>query len=77
MPYFITSGGAHAGQAHLRDEDDTIFLVLADAGRADTLVSGDGDLQALRDQFRIPILTVAEFADWLQVHAEGKAGGPG
>jgi len=32
------------------------------------LVRGDGDIQAVRDQFHIPILTVAEFADWLQAH---------
>ena len=52
----------------IRDADDIIFLVLADAGRADALVSGDGDIQAVRDQFHIPILTIAEFTDWLQAH---------
>lgn len=56
------------GLPNIRDADDIIFLVLADAGRADALVSGDGDIQAVRDQFHIPILTVAEFADWLQAH---------
>lgn len=56
------------GLPDIRDADDIIFLVLADAGRADALVSGDGDIQAVRDQFHIPILTVAEFADWLQSH---------
>ena len=56
------------GLPDIRDADDIIFLVLADAGRADALVSGDGDIQAVRDQFQIPILTVAEFADWLQAH---------
>jgi predicted nucleic acid-binding protein len=38
------------------------------ASRADALVSGDGDLQAVREQFHIPILTIAEFAVWLQAH---------
>ena len=56
------------GLPAIRDADDIIFLVLADAGCADALVSGDGDIQAVRDQFHIPILTVAEFADWLQAH---------
>ena len=56
------------GLPDIRDADDTIFLVLAAVGRADALVSGDGDIQAVREQFHIPILTVAEFADWLQVH---------
>ena len=45
-----------------------IFLVLAAVAQADALVSGDGDILAVRDQFHIPILTVAEFADWLQAH---------
>ncbi|MCX8018452.1 MAG: putative toxin-antitoxin system toxin component, PIN family [Rhodocyclaceae bacterium] len=52
----------------IRDADDIIFLVLAAVGRADALVSGDADIQAVRNQFRIPILTVEEFADWLQSH---------
>ena len=43
-------------------------LVLAAVGEADALVSGDGDIQALKAQFHIPIFTVAEFADWLQAH---------
>ena len=56
------------GLPEIRDADDIIFLVLAAVSRADALVSGDGDIQAVRDQFHIPILTVAEFADWLQAH---------
>ena len=50
----------------IRDADDIIFLVLATVAQAEALVSGDGDIQAVRDQFHIPIFTVAEFADWLQ-----------
>jgi len=56
------------GLPDIRDADDTIFLVLAAVGEADALVSGDGDIQALKAQFHIPIFTVAEFADWLQAH---------
>lgn len=56
------------GLPEIRDADDVIFLVLATLAEADALVSGDGDIQAVRDQFHIPILTVAEFADWLQTH---------
>ena len=52
----------------IRDADDIIFLALADVARADALVSGDGDIQAIKAQFGIPILTVAEFADWMQQH---------
>lgn len=56
------------GLPDIRDADDIIFLVLAAVGEADVLVSGDGDIQAVKAQFHIPILTVAEFADWLQAH---------
>jgi uncharacterized protein len=44
-----------------RDPDDDKFLELAVSGRADVIVSGDGDLLAL-DTFRgIPIVTAAAF----------------
>jgi putative PIN family toxin of toxin-antitoxin system len=56
------------GLPEIRDADDVIFLVLAAVAQADALVSGDGDILAVRDRFHIPILTVAEFADWLQAH---------
>lgn len=52
------------GLPDIRDADDPLFLVLAVVGRADALVSGGGDIQAVRAQFHAPILTVAEFADW-------------
>lgn len=56
------------GLPQIRDADDVIFLALAAVGAADALVSGDGDIQAVKAQFHIPVLTVAEFADWLQMH---------
>ena len=56
------------GLTDIRDPENIMFLVLAAASRADVLVSGDGDIQAVREQFHIPILTLAEFADWLQAH---------
>lgn len=43
-----------------RDPLDQPFLVLALAGRANALVTGDRDLLALADSFAIPILTPAE-----------------
>ncbi len=54
------------GLPEIRDAEDVIFLVLAAVAKADALVSGDGDIQAVKAQFQIPILSVAEFADWLQ-----------
>jgi len=56
------------GLPDIRDGQDIIFLELAAASRADALVTGDGDIQAIRKQFHVPILTLAEFADWLQAH---------
>jgi putative PIN family toxin of toxin-antitoxin system len=53
---------------NIRDPDDLLFLVLAAVAKADALVSGDGDIQAVKEQFHIPILTMVEFADWLQAH---------
>ena len=56
------------GLPDIRDAGDVMFLVLAAVAGADALVSGDGDIQAVREPFQIPILTVAEFADWLEQH---------
>lgn len=71
LPYVETVriNGRPDGLPDIRDADDTIFLVLADVSRADALVSGDGDIQAVRKQFHIPVLTPTEFADWLQARA--------
>lgn len=53
----------------LPDPDDLIFLSLAVTGNADALVSGDAHLPAVKSQLgRIPILTVVEFAVWLEEH---------
>ena len=49
----------------LRDAADIIFLELAAIAGADALVSGDGDIQAVKAQFHVPILTLAEFTAWL------------
>jgi len=43
-----------------RDEKDQVFLVLAQAGQADALVSGDADILALRDIFPGRIRTAAQ-----------------
>ncbi len=56
---------APEGLPDIRDADDLMFLVLAAVGHADAVVSGDSDILAVKPQFHIPILTVAEFADWL------------
>ncbi len=44
---------------HCRDPFDRPFLELALAGRADALLTGDGDLLALAPEFPVPILTPA------------------
>ena len=49
------------GTIQCRDADDLPFLHLAAVGKADYLVSGDGDLLSLADQFVCPIVTPDEF----------------
>lgn len=45
-----------------RDDKDQVFLVLAHVGRAQALITGDGDLLALRDSFPGLIVTPDEWA---------------
>ena len=70
LPYVETVkiGATPDDLPDIRDPDDIIFLVLAAAAHAEALVSGDGDIQAVKAQFHVPILTVAEFSVWLQAH---------
>ena len=67
LPYVETVRIASTpdGLPEMRDRDDIIFLVLAAVGLADALVTGDDDILAVREQFHVPILTIAEFADSL------------
>ncbi|MBO9333149.1 putative toxin-antitoxin system toxin component, PIN family [Achromobacter pulmonis] len=44
-----------------RDEDDQVFLVLAYVGQAKALITGDGDLLAMRDEFPSLIVTPDEW----------------
>lgn len=46
---------------HCRDANNLPFLHLAMAGKADFLISGDGDLLSLADRFACPIVTPDEF----------------
>jgi len=51
----------------LQDPDDLMFLSLAVFGNADALISGDTHILKVKSQLgRIPILTVTEFAAWLE-----------
>lgn len=45
-----------------RDEKDQVFLVLAQVGKADALITGDADLLAMRGVFSGRISTVDELA---------------
>lgn len=69
LPFTEAVPDVHAarGLPTLRDTTDRIFLDLAlDAG-AEALVTGDGDLLAVRSRLSgISILTASEFADWLE-----------
>ena len=55
-----------------RDPSDRKFLELALAGQADALVTGDGDLLALAEEFCVPILSAAAFGQMLS-RREGTA----
>lgn len=48
-----------------RDPKDRPFLELALAGKADALVTGDGDLQDLASRFAVPILVPGVMRDRL------------
>jgi putative PIN family toxin of toxin-antitoxin system len=45
-----------------REPKDQVFLVLAQVGRADALVTGDADLLALQGALRFPIVTPEAWA---------------
>lgn len=68
LPYVETVdvGEPPADLPVIRDVTDRMFLALATASRADALVSGDGDIQEVKAQFCISIMTLTEFAAWLQ-----------
>jgi putative PIN family toxin of toxin-antitoxin system len=51
----------------IRDKNDQMFLILAVAGKADVLVSGDADILELKNSFHTPpIMTLGEFKNWLE-----------
>lgn len=71
LPYVKTVQIAYQpeGLPALRDPDDVMFLALSVAAKADALVSGDADIQAVKHQLKsVSILTAAEFAKWLETH---------
>ncbi len=60
------AGPIQACQLQVRDPKDQVFLDLALAAGVPVLVSGDGDLLALKNQLHpLLILTPAEFQIWL------------
>ncbi|MBI2382730.1 MAG: putative toxin-antitoxin system toxin component, PIN family [Gammaproteobacteria bacterium] len=61
LPYAEVVESVPASKLACRDPKDQPFLDLAEAGRADMLVSGDGDLLALKGHASCRILTPAEF----------------
>ncbi len=67
LPWCEThSGPIKACQLQVRDPKDQVFLDLALAAGVPVLVSGDGDLLALKNQLQpLLILTPAEFQIWL------------
>jgi uncharacterized protein len=60
------------GPIRLRDPSDEWVVASALAGRADVIVSGDGDLLVLGDAGPVPVLSPRQFWDWLQSSAKPK-----
>ncbi|ABK45637.1 protein of unknown function DUF132 [Magnetococcus marinus MC-1] len=58
-----------------RDPFDRPFLALAVAAKADALVTGDKDLLALADNFKVPILTPAAFKERFDNNTKRKTKG--
>ncbi len=57
----VTIDQAVADLPQCRDKHDLIFLVLASAGEAEFLITGDADLLTLSERFSIPIATPSQF----------------
>jgi predicted nucleic acid-binding protein len=51
-----------------RDPDDDWVIACAVAGEADVIVSGDEDLLTLNQVGTIPVLSAAQFLDYLETH---------
>ena len=43
-----------------------MFIALAQQARAELLVSGDGDILALRETLSVPVMEPARFQTWLE-----------
>lgn len=63
LPYAECIDESFKSASHLlcRDENDQKFIALANAGKADVLVTGDRDLLALRDQAAFAIVMPTEY----------------
>jgi uncharacterized protein len=71
LPWCETWRGPLTSSIHtVRDGHDQVFLDLALTAQADALVSGDGDLLAVKEQVpALRIFTPAEFQAWLSRRA--------
>ena len=61
----VHPGADDDGLPPLRDPADLKFLALARRAAADALVTGDADILGASDRAGVPVLTPAEFRDWL------------
>ena len=62
----VISKPANPGPVRLRDRSDEWVIASALDGRADIIVSGDGDLLALGDTGPVPVLSPRQFWDSIQ-----------
>lgn len=68
VPYVVTVPNVSSARdvVAVRDPSDGMFLDLAVSGKAEALVTGDGDLHAVGSEIGIPILSPGNFAGWLR-----------
>ena len=62
----VISKPANPGPVRLRDRSDEWVIASALDGRADIIVSGDGDLLVLGDTGPVPVLSPRQFWDSIQ-----------
>lgn len=70
LPYVATVRieSIPANLPQISNKADQMFLIVAEVGKAEILVTGDADILAIKPIFHAPpIVTLAEFKEWLTI----------
>ena len=65
LPFAAVADLSSGDWPNCRDEDDRMFLALAEQARADMLIKGDADLLGVAETFSVKILMPAELKEEL------------